>query len=183
MAELKVTINGYDYPVYADTDFADQYLAGDVSRWPEWDALEADDQARALVSATRLLQRQTWKAGAPPLDGPPEVVQQATALLAVDIALKPTLGDNGSTGSNVKAVGAGSARVEFFAPVTGTALPSAAFDLLRGLLGSAPGTMDDPALDATAYGSHNCQRSRFDSSDYGRLGDGYGVIDPDELRY
>lgn len=180
----QVQINGNDYDVYADVDFADEYLAGDFSRSLTWEALDPDVRPKALVTATRLLQRLTWQAGAAPSTDEPvlEVVAQATALLAADIALKPALGDNASSGSNVKAVGAGSARVEFFAPVVGAILPSAAFALLRGLLGTAPSDLDGIGLDNTAYGSSNGQRSRFDSSDYGRFGDGYGTVDPDERR-
>lgn len=179
----QVQINGNNYDVYADVAFADEYLAGDMVRDATWSALDAGVKPKALVSATRLLLRLDWRAGQPPAyDDVPLEVQQATAMLAADIALKPTLGDNAASGSNIKAVGAGSARVEFFAPVTGAVLPSAAFALLRGLLGTAPSDLDGVGLDNVAYGSSNCQRSRFDSSDYGRYGDSYGVVDPDERR-
>lgn len=179
MAELTVTLNGNPYPVYADTDFADQYLAGDLSRWPVWDGLTTEVQGRALVSATRLLQRQSWKDGVPVMDGPPLVVQQAAALLAADIAQKPVLADDASTASNIKAVGAGSARVEFFAPVQGQRLPPAAFALLRGLLSSGQ-PVSDPALDNSAYGSNDYQNSRFDPTDYGRYPDNNRAVDRDE---
>jgi len=168
-----VEIAGNDYPAYADVDFADEYLAGDFSRASAWAALGADPKGTALVSATRLLQRQLWRAGAPATDDPPAVVAEAASLLAADIASKPGLVDGGSTGSNVKAVGAGSARVEFFRPTAGTPLPAAAFDLLRGLLGPADGSgSDSVALDNTAYGSDAWQRSRFDPTDYALFGEG-----------
>jgi hypothetical protein len=171
MPQVDIGSNSYDS--YAELDFANEYLDADVLRAPSWSLLEEDDRSRALVSATRLLQRQLWINGVPEIDTAPEVVQQATALLAADIAAKPALGDSASTASNVKAVGAGSARVEFFSPVAGTVLPSAALALLRGLLGPSTSASSDPALTNTAYGSSDCQRSRFDPTDYGLLGDGY----------
>jgi hypothetical protein len=167
-----VTINTVDYPVYESVADADAYLAADFSRAAGWAALTGDDKPMALVSATRLLQRQSWRDGVPDTEAAPQAVADATALLAADIALKPALGDSGSTASNVKAVGAGSAKVEFFRPSAGQVLPSAAYDLLRGLLGPLAGTEDDPALDGTAYGCSPCQRSRFDPTDYGLIGDG-----------
>lgn len=175
----QVTISDAQYDVYATVEVIDQYLAGDLQRASAWAALTPEVKAQADVSATRLLQRQAWRDGVPPVEDAPLVVQQATALLAADIAAKPSLGDSASTGSNIKAVGAGSARVEFFSPVAGTLLPSAAWALLADLLGPAPGTLDSPALDNTAYGSSPCQRSRFDPTDYGLLGDG----NPEERLY
>lgn len=163
----QVTIGGNQYDVYADVAFADEYLAADAVRYATWAALTtAGDKERLLVSATRLLQRQTWKAGTPPdVADPPLVVKEATALLAADIALKPTVSDNGSTASNVKVVGAGSARVEFFSPVEGRALPPAAFALLSELLGVPDEDLAGVGV-GTAYGSSDCQRSRFDPTDY-----------------
>jgi hypothetical protein len=171
-----VAINGVDYPSYIDVAYADEYLAADMSRAEAWAAVSADNKARAVITATRLLQRLIWKAGPPAVDTAADVVKEATALLAADIAAKPKLGDSGSTASNVKAVGAGSAKVEFFSPVEGAVLPSAAFALLRGLLGQ-----DDVLLggigDATAFGSEPYRRSRFDETDYGSV---YGTPNPDE---
>jgi hypothetical protein len=165
----QVSINGNQYDVYADVAFADRYLAADASRADAWQALTATGaKERALVSATRLLQRQTWNAGvAPDVAMPVEIVQEAASLLAADIAAAPGIGDSGSTASNVKSVGAGPARVEFFAPTVGTPLPMAAFALLlsAGLLGARPGAVDDPALDGSAYGCWP-QASRFDPTDY-----------------
>ena len=162
-----VDIGPNTYSSFIDNDYADEYLAADVSRATTWAALAADDKGRAIVTATRLLLRQSWRDGPPSLDTPPDEVQQSTALLAADVIAKPSLGDSGSTSSNVKAVGAGSARVEFFSPIAGTSLPPAAFALLRALLGPPGGTGSDSSVfDGSAYGSSNCQVSRFDPTDY-----------------
>jgi hypothetical protein len=178
MAALTVDIGAETYDVYADVDFADLYLAADIQRSAAWAALDTDTKGKALVTATRLLMRLQWKDGVPDIDGPPAEVQQACALLAADIAAQPKLGDSGSTASNVKSVGAGSARVEFFRPTEGAPLPTAAFDLLRPLLGLPSTTTDDPALDNTAYGSNGCYPSRFDPRDYYQIG-GYPFPGPE----
>ncbi len=165
MAELDIA--GNDYVSYAELDYADEYLAGDLLRADDWLARPEVTRKRALVSATRLLMRLQWRAGPPSLEETPQVVQDATCLLAADIAKKPAQGDSAQTGSNVKAVGAGSARVEFFRPTEGQVLPQAAFGLLRDLLGQ-----DDALLggvgEASAFGSCAGQRSRFD--DFGIVG-------------
>jgi hypothetical protein len=179
MAIPTVTINGTDYPAYADVAYATQFLNADAARAAPWTATSVDDQGRGLVTATRVLLSLNWQAGAPPsLDDAPDNVKQAVSILAADIAAKPTTGDGSSGGSNIKAVGAGSARVEFFAPVAaGSALSASALALLSGMLAGAE---TGPALDGTAYGSSDCQRSRFDPTEYELWGVGNGWVDPDE---
>ena len=162
-----IDLGGHQYPSYIDVDYADQYLAADLSRASAWDAVSADDKKRAVITSTRLLQRLQWKAGPPAVDTATDPVKEATALLAVDIIRKPATGDSAATGSNVKAVGAGSARVEFFQPKEGEVLPPAPLALLRGLLGQDDGVLG-PFGDAVAFGSHDYQRSRFD--DFGLVG-------------
>ena len=175
-----VDIGDYNYDVFADVDFADEYLAGDILRGPIWLVLPADQKPVALVSATRLLLRQSWRDGPPSFDDPPLVVQQATAILAADMAAKPASVDSAGGGSNVKSVGAGSAKVEFFAPVSSTGdLPSSVLALLGDLLGSADDADAVPA-GGTAYGSNDCQHSRFDRTDYGMIGDGIRPVDRSE---
>lgn len=161
MAKVYIDVNVYDS--FADIDHADAYLAADVTRAALWGALGEDDKGRALVTATRLLLRQSWIDGTPSLETPPDVVKDAAALIAADVVAKPAVAD-GANGSNVKAVGAGSARVEFFRPVEGAPLPPAAFLLLRDLLGSGS-SASDPALDNIAYGSEGCRPSRFPLND------------------
>ena len=175
-----VSITGEDYPSYSDVETADLYLAADVSRAAIWAALEEDpDKGRALVTATRLLQRQSWVAGSPPDTEAVDLDQRiidATALLAVDIILKPASGDGGGTGSNIKSVGgAGVPTITFFSPSPGNPLPQAAFDLLRGLIGPAEGSLDSAYLFGSAFGCSPYQRSRFDGTDYRLYGDGSPV--------
>jgi hypothetical protein len=166
MAEI--TIAGNTYGSYASVAEADEYLAADLPRYAAWAALSADMKGRALVTATRYLLGLAWVGGIPDLDTPPAAVVEATALFAADIAAKPALANDASTGSNVKRVKGGEAEVEFFRPTTGAALPPY---LLR-LLGSLLGTDVTWGEGGTAYGSEDCRESRFDRTDW-RLNESY----------
>ena len=173
----KVAIATTEYDAYADVAYADEYLAADMARAQDWADATPDNKGRALVSSTRLLQRLRWRAGPPAVDTATDPVRQAACLLAADILAKPSLGDSAQTGSNVRAVGAGSARVEFFRPTDGQVLPPAALSLLRDLLGQP----DDGFADAVSFGSHDFQCSRFD--DFGLVGgDGDRAYNHDERK-
>lgn len=146
----QVTINATDYDVYADVAYADAYLAADIARATAWAALSAGDtKKQALVSATRTLQRMTgWVDGmAPEIDSAITAVQDATSVLAADMAAKPKLSKSAGTSSNIKRTKAGSAEVEFFRQSDDTTLPipEDAFNILlaAGLV-TAPSAGDDP---------------------------------------
>lgn len=157
-----ITINAVDYSSFASVAEADAYLAADVSRYAAWAALDADQKGRALVTASRYLAALDWVDGVPSYDTPPSVLVEATSLFAADIAAKPALGNDASTGSNVKRVKGGEAEVEFFRPTAGAALPPY---LLR-LLGDLLGTDVTWAEGGTAYGSDPWCESRFDRTDH-----------------
>lgn len=160
MAE--VTIGASDYSAFASVEQADEYLAADMTRYADWAALSADNKGRALVTASRYLAGLDWVDGVPSYEAPPTALTEATALFAADIAVKPSLGNDASTGSNVKKVKGGEAEVEFFRPTLGAALPPY---LLR-LLGTLLGTDVTWGEGGTAYGSEDCQTSRFDQTDW-----------------
>lgn len=163
-----ITIGAASYSSFASVAEADEYLAADVQRYAGWAALDADAKARALVTASRYLAALDWADGVPSYDTPPAAVVEATALFAADIAAKPSLGSDASTGSNVKRVKGGSAEVEFFRPSAGAVLPAWLLRLLGPLLGNDVTWPEG----GTAYGSDDCQVSRFDRTDY-RLADRY----------
>lgn len=58
------TINrdGIEFTVYATEDDADQYALGSMDS-AAWDAATSDEKERALISSTRILDRQQWVAG------------------------------------------------------------------------------------------------------------------------
>lgn len=128
-----VTIGATTYKAFEDVAGADLHLAADVARAASW-ALKSDDaKGRGLVSATRMLLALPWcdTAPDPATDPAPDVVQEVTAELASDLLDKPKLFADATGNSNVKSAKAGSAQVEFFAPVEGgPPLPRALWDRL-----------------------------------------------------
>ena len=133
-----VDIGSSTYPAFIDQDGADEFLAGDVARAVGWALRNPDAKNRGIVSATRLLLSMPWCEAAPdPNDAVPAVLAEVTAMLAADLVAKPKLFADASGSSNVKTAKAGSAQVEFFAPVEGgPPIPRALWDLLvrAGLL-------------------------------------------------
>lgn len=131
---MQVDIGADTFDVYADTDFADLFLAGDVLRAAGWAIRNPEAKARGLVSATRMLRRMPWTVVPAPLptDDPENaVVQEVTAMLAADLLAKPRLFSDAATTSNVKSVKAGSASVDFFSPVRdGPPMPRVLWDML-----------------------------------------------------
>lgn len=119
---------------YATIAEADTYL-DDSTRALAWETTDDDTKARALITATRLLEKQCWQGtktnpaqtlhwpatGAFYEDGsavdpntiPPEIVA-GTIELAFELTQNVELEGSDSTASNIKSVKAGSAQVEFW---------------------------------------------------------------------
>lgn len=126
-----VDIGGTSYDTFADLDFADPYLAGDVMRAEGWAARDDTTKSRGLVSASRMLVALPWCDVAPDFSAASELVQQINSELAADLLTKPALFADASGSSNVKSAAAGSAKVEFFSPVDGgPPLPRSMWDRL-----------------------------------------------------
>jgi len=134
-----VTIGAVTYDIYGTLAGATDYLAGRLNT-TAWDAASSTNKSKALVTATRMLDRTTWQ-------GEPTSSGQALAWprtgvycngVAVDSATVPTNIIEGSyelanlmlanaeieastdAGSNIKRVQAGTAEVEYFRPTSGT---------------------------------------------------------------
>lgn len=151
-----ITIGGVDYQSYASVAEADAYLAVDPTRSAAWAALNTDTKGSYLVAATRRMDALRWsgskvsssqelqwpRSGVTDRDGNavsetgiPQALEDATILVAGSVALDTNTANTASSGSNIKAVGAGSARVEFFRPTTGKALQDeTAFALIQDFL-------------------------------------------------
>lgn len=149
-----VTIGANDYNVYADPPSVTIFASADLTRSATWEALSLDDQNKACVMATRMLDRQDWagtKADADqalefPRSGQTEIparVLQAFQMLAVDVGVSPTLVDKVSQQDGVKRVKAGSAEVEKFAPsqqLPDTPLPRHIWNLIKNYIASSTGS-------------------------------------------
>lgn len=151
-----VTISGVQYPVYADVAMADEYLAASMQA-AAWRALtDPDDKARALVSATRLLDRQQWKGekritspeqqtewprtgtGIPGVvDGVvPDNIIMATEEIASALVSGSDMETESNTANKISSLQAGSVSLSFFRGAEGeaTRFPTIVNELLQGYL-------------------------------------------------
>lgn len=119
-----LTVTGTTTPVtvYGTFAAAKDYIASMFGpAYTAWTALTDDDQKRTLIAAYRFLDAQSWDpttAGSFAVRDAIAAFPQAEYELAVLVLSNPTLTQNVDQGSNVRAVGAGSARVEFFVPTS-----------------------------------------------------------------
>jgi hypothetical protein len=151
-----VTIATVDYEVYADIETADAYLAADfgASLWRA--EADEDQKARALVTATRILDRQLWpgqkedpdQALAWPRTGTgisgveddeiPQPIIDASIILAKLIHAGSKVDDQATTDTGIKRQKAGSVEIEYFIPTTDPSrLPVAVMELIGPFLGGA----------------------------------------------
>ena len=158
---VSVTIGSATYEAYANQTTADTFLAADLRLNPIWTLLSADDKGRALVTATRVLDRQDWlgeptNPGTQPLAWPrtgvtdedgntidsatiPQAVIDASVFLAALVADNPALAEAENTGSNVEEVQADTVRVRFFRPQAGQRFPIMLHELIGPFLESSAG--------------------------------------------
>lgn len=167
MSEVETLTTGETATIYGTLAAAKAYLAFMVGDpYDAWRALTTDDARKMrLVTAMRYLERQTWNSTtAPNFATRDAIVAFATAEyeLAALACSDPGKLASVETGSNVKTAGAGSARVEFFAPTsvragTSAPLPDVAMQLVGQYLASA-NTVD------LSYGQGGDDESQFDDS-------------------
>lgn len=177
MSITTITIGGVEYVSYSSVAEADATLAVDATRADAWAVLTIDQKGARLVQASRRLDLLRWagvKAGGDaqqeafpradltyasgnpaPDDDVPTAVARATALLAGSIALDASAGEQGSSGSNVKSVRAGSTGVEFFRQQTGVPLADeTAYALVREFLDGVG--VGSGATGPAAFGTDEC---------------------------
>lgn len=148
-----VTIGSNSYDVYADQATADIYLEAESSA-TAWRAALDDIKGRALVSATRLLDRQSWqgekaeaaqelawpRSGITDVDETviPQAIIDATCELASAIVGGYDAANKSSTASDTKRQKAGSVEIEYFRSFEdGTRLPLPVHELIsKWLLGA-----------------------------------------------
>jgi len=191
MTFFETITGGTPIEVYGGLAACDAYLlASPSSGAATYRGLPTDDRKRALIGATRYLDAKRWLgtangSGGTTLDFPRDglvdengdpasdayqldLVSRAAFELAALVAEDPSVLAEADQGSNIKSMGAGSAKLEFFAPTstaTGTAtkLPIVVDELIGmwlagvgagasvaagvGLGGVATGTKSDSYFD------------------------------------
>jgi hypothetical protein len=128
-----VLVDSLEFDTYASLADADEYLAGDfaAAAWRAESVVD-NDRARALVTATRLLDRLNWdgektdpdqlhawpRTGFTDLDEDivPQPIIDASILLAREIQAGSAVDGQATTGSNVRRQRAGSVEIEYFNP-------------------------------------------------------------------
>lgn len=169
-----LTVAGTTTPVtvYGTFAAAKDYIGSMYgAQYAAWTALTDDDKKRTLIAALRWLEQQAWDT----VTAANFTARDAIAAfglaeyeLAVLIVGDATLTQNLDTGSNLRSVGAGSARVEFFTPQSlqfgnATVLPPAIMRLVGQYLAAsvaATGTPDGNAAD--------CESPFDDEAEYRR---------------
>lgn len=153
-----VTIDSVNYFSYISAAAAISYLAAD-SGAANWRAADTDVQARALVSATRWLDRLSWSGdktdddqdNAWPRDGitgveddeTPQAVIDACALLASAIVDGLNANTNTAAGGGTKRLKADTVEIEYFRPTDEAVLPLplSIWQLIAAYLGGAGSTI------------------------------------------
>lgn len=153
---LSVLIQSNAYPVYADHTEADDFMLASPN-FDTWDALGETTQARYLVSATRLLDKQRWKGNKTDegqvlewprsntgIDGVdndivPAAIIQASVLLAYELSQGSDVEAAQNQGQKIQSLKAGSVGITFFRGAEGvpTRFPTAIQELLRDYLAGA----------------------------------------------
>lgn len=136
MAEIQIGGKGFD--AYANVTTADEYLSASFTATAWRAEADVDQKGRALVEASRLIDRQVW-AGAKSdelqsaawprsgIDGvdeyavPDAVVAATCELASAFIDGQTDVLSNPSTTNNVRSLQAGSVGIEYFFPSAATA--------------------------------------------------------------
>ena len=177
-----VDIGGNTYEVYGDVAAAEDYMVARLGS-EAWMCASANDRAKALVSATRMLERTSWQGDPTGVLGQvlawprtglldkegdalddqtvPQEVVDASFELALKLLEDAELQDQVSAeSSNIKRLKAGSAEIEYFRQVEGTKLPTVVSQLVGCWTDSSTRTV------GRAYGTDRC--SSFDGTDWDR---------------
>jgi hypothetical protein len=143
MAE--VDIGAETFTTYADVDTADAYLTGSIHAGTDWSGATTDNKGRALVTATRILDRQRWLAAYDTF-AERSVVQNiidASIEMALALVQGSGLQTDQSTAQQLQSIKAGSVSLTYFRGAEGVPLrfPLIVWELLRDyLVGTGTGT-------------------------------------------
>jgi hypothetical protein len=143
-----ISVTGVSTPVtiYGTFNAAKDYVAVMYgAAYAAWTALTDDQKKQTLIAALRYLEQQAWDADTAADFATRDAIAafpQAEYELAVLIADDASMTQNADASSNIRAVGAGSARVEFFNPTsvqsgTASVLPPIVMRLVGQYLAAA----------------------------------------------
>lgn len=159
-----VNIGANAYVIYGSQAGAVAHLAGSItSQSAGFIAAVPDKQAQALVSATRVFNRQKWLDAYTTFAAREAVVAivEASYELASLLLAKPTLFDQKTASSNIESVTAGPVSVQFFGPQDIGRFAPSVLELIREYLA---GYSSSSSGGAEALGDGECAETAFDNS-------------------
>jgi len=136
-----VDIGADEYDSYADADDADSYLAASVHAGTTWSGASAASKGQALVTATRILDRQKWGSayGTKALRFAVQDIIDASVEMALALLEGSDLQSEQSTAQKLQTIKAGSVSLTYFRGAEGSAhrFPTIVHELLRDYLAGA----------------------------------------------
>lgn len=136
-----VDVGADSYSTYADEDDADLYLAAALHAGTTWSSLSSTTKAQALVTATRILDRQKWAAGytTQALRFAVTNIINASIEMALALVAGSDFQSEQSTGQKLQSIRAGSVSLSYFRGAEGTPhrFPLIVHELLRDYLAGA----------------------------------------------
>ena len=144
-----VLISSQPYDSYSTIAQADDYLAASFHAGTDWTDGSDTTKAQALVTATRILDRQTWvaaydtqaeRAGV-------EAIRNASIEMALALVQGSELQSEASTAQKLSSIKAGSVALTYFRGAEGRPrrFPQIVDELLRGYLASIDSTVSPKA--------------------------------------
>lgn len=166
IATLAIGVNPFSvFSLTADAlGDANKYFAAHINA-AEWDAADSTTKKQALITAARGLDRQAWtgaetvngqalafprtgitRFGVAVADGTPDDIALGEFELALSLLRSADTLDKRNTRTDIRAVGAGSAKVEFFKPAPGeeSRFPVVVNEYIAGYLEGANSTSGVP---------------------------------------
>lgn len=172
---MTLTVGTNSYISVSDaTSYFNDSLSSD-----SWSGLDPVVQAQSLITAARMIDRQTWQgiptSGAAPMQWPrtgvvdrygnlvnsasvPQQIKDAQCELALAIQADPSVQTVKNQDFNTKTLKAGSAEITYMRPIKGGKFPQIIQELIGQFLSASTSF-------ATPVVTGNCDESHFDKSD------------------
>lgn len=161
-----VTISSQPYSSYQTVAQADEYLAASLHAGTDWSSVTDDTKAQALVTATRILDRQRWKDdyGTQALRAVVENIQDACVEMALALVQGSDLQTEANASQKLSQIRAGSVSLTYFRGAEGAPqrFPQIVQELLRDYLSGS-----SPTITGTATGTSGASST---TDDFGHTG-------------
>ena len=164
----QIIIDGNQYRVYVGISEASAYLAASVNA-DTWSATSEDDKARALVTSTRILDRQKWKPDWDTFEK--RLAEEGIVFGSIELAALLASGEdsfttNATTANSTKSLKAGSAEITYFKDFSvtgaGSRFPLTVMELLGQYLAST-GSSGSAGIGGSFASGTGCRSKAYES--------------------